>query len=327
MVIERIQEELMMKSLVSVVVPVYNKKKYLRRCIDSILKQQYESLEIILVDDGSFDGSEKICDQYSEIDARVKVVHKNNGGLSSARNKGIEIATGKYIVFIDSDDIVHPEYIERMVSVKEDTKAQIVQCRMKSVSADFKENKVNLQKMRQKILSGKNAILSYEYKVSACAKIFDIELFDSVRFPLGKIYEDEGTYYKIAFQCQRVCLIDSEMYLYVQVPMSITRNNSYNMDFISIGEERIEFFKNVGDEELLQNAYVRFGITLILKHCTLKKRKIDKKIQEQLILIFRDNIKRIEMKKLNIRDFILFTSYRYFPNLIVNILGIIRSNA
>ena len=139
MVIERIQEELMMKSLVSVVVPVYNKKKYLRRCIDSILKQQYESLEIILVDDGSFDGSEKICDQYSEIDARVKVVHKNNGGLSSARNKGIEIATGKYIVFIDSDDIVHPEYIERMVSVKEDTKAQIVQCRMKSVSADFKE--------------------------------------------------------------------------------------------------------------------------------------------------------------------------------------------
>lgn len=315
-----------MKNLVSVIVPVYNKKEYLCSCLDSILKQQYEKMEIILIDDGSFDGSETICDYYSKIDSRVKVFHKENGGISSARNKGIEISTGKYIVFVDGDDIIHPQYIERMVDVKEETKAQIVQCRMKCVPIDFDESQGEIHITGKKILSGKEAILSYEYKVSPCAKIFDAELFNFIRFPIGKVFEDEGTYYKIAFQCEKICLIDSEMYLYVQVPMSITRNKSYNMDFISIAEERIDFFKNVQDEELLQNAYIRFGITLILKHCTFKKRKIDKKIQEQLILRFRENFKSIEMRKLNIRDFILFTSYRCFPNLIANILGILRRN-
>ena len=114
-----------MADLISIIVPVYNVEKYLNRCIDSIVSQTYRTLEIILVDDGSADNSGSICDKYAGKDVRIKVVHKNNGGLGFARNSGLDIATGKYVTFIDGDDYIGKTHIEEMYALIQNTKTDV----------------------------------------------------------------------------------------------------------------------------------------------------------------------------------------------------------
>ena len=118
----------MEKPLISVIVPVYNVKQYLRRCVDSILKQTYENIEIVLIDDGSTDESGAICDRYAQKDVRVKVIHKENGGLSDARNKGMQEARGEYFAFVDSDDYIAKDYIAYLFELIVENKAQISLC-------------------------------------------------------------------------------------------------------------------------------------------------------------------------------------------------------
>lgn len=314
-----------MEPLVSVVVPVYNIKKYLNRCIDSIIVQDYKKLQIIIVDDGSTDGSEEICDNYKNKDNRITVIHQKNGGLSKARNIGIEIATGEYITFIDSDDFVHPCYISFLVKEKLESKSQLVQCSMKSVFGDECKNDLGFSGER-KIISGKEAILSYDYMVSACAKLFDKSLFDDVRYPEGLVYEDEATYYKLAFKCDTVCLTTAELYYYYQSPNSITRNNNINLDFIPVCKERIEFFKNKNDSDLLDNAYERYAVTLMLKYVRCVKIKAEADIKKQLIELYKDNYRFLNKKSINVKFRILLILYRYFPNIIATVIGAFRRN-
>ena len=119
-------EEFEMDKLISIIVPVYNVEKYVAECIESIIKQTYQNLEILLIDDGSTDNSGKICDKYAEKDKRIKIIHKENGGVSSARNLGLDLAQGEYIAFIDSDDFVSNKYIESLYSAIEHKDAEIV---------------------------------------------------------------------------------------------------------------------------------------------------------------------------------------------------------
>ena len=130
-----------MDSLVSVIVPVYKVEKYLSKCLDSIVNQTYKNLEIILVDDGSPDNSGKICDEYAQKDSRIKVIHKENGGLSSARNAGLDIATGEYIAFADSDDSVHLDFVEKLYRAIKEENADIACCSVE----DFIEDKNKIE--------------------------------------------------------------------------------------------------------------------------------------------------------------------------------------
>lgn len=177
----------------SVIVPVYNVEEFLNECVDSILAQSYENMEIILVDDGSSDRSSKICDEYSKSDLRIITLHKSNGGLSSARNAGLEIMTGDYVTFVDSDDvIIGKDTYEKVVdSFKTDSDIDIVQYDVIHKYGTSEANQRNYPfktyKSKEEILNG---YLSNNIHVSCCDKIFKSEIFQDIRFPEKQISED-----------------------------------------------------------------------------------------------------------------------------------------
>lgn len=214
---------------ISVIIPIYNVEKYLTKCLESVINQTYNNLEIILVDDGSTDNSGKICDEFSRIDKRIKVIHKNNGGLSDARNKGIESSTGKYISFIDSDDLVNRNMIEILRKNLLDFDADISICAFKKVTMDKKideevvktNNTVvynNLQAIRE-LLNSDEKVTNHSWN-----KLYKIKLFEKILFPKGKNFEDIATTYKLFEISKKIVYSDFVGYYYYQREFSITGN-------------------------------------------------------------------------------------------------------
>lgn len=233
--------------LVSIIVPVYNVEKYLKRCIDSILSQTYHNLEIILVDDGSTDYSGAICDRYAEQDYRIRVIHKKNGGLSDARNSGLDIAKGDYIAFIDSDDWISDDYVNVLVKALEYGKTQISACSYRKVSGLTKYNEVTGISSSGEleiwtILEAyQHLFLNKKIDCSAWAKLYKHTLFRDIRFPVGKLYEDQFTTYKLFHSSQGVTYIDQEMYFYFNRPESI-QNERFTIRKMDELEANLECF-------------------------------------------------------------------------------------
>lgn len=243
---------------ISIIVPVYNVEKYLKKCIDSIMNQTFKNFELILVDDGSTDGSSNICDEYEKVDKRITVVHKRNGGLSSARNAGIDIANGKYITFIDSDDFVDNRYCEYLYSTIIEYDADIV-------ISDFIR-----YKSKEEILSSDNRIIiSVKDGKSACkelysnsvvkyvvawGKLFKSELVRKHYFLEGKIHEDEFFTYKLYYESNVVVELFNKLYYYRINPNSITMNvfTLKKYDTIDALNERIDYFKKKNELELVK---------------------------------------------------------------------------
>ena len=185
----------MSNPLISVIVPVYNVEKYLKKCIQSIINQTYKNLEIILVDDGSSDNSGKICDEFAQKDNRIKVIHKTNGGLSDARNAGLDVMSGEWVSFVDSDDFVSPYYIENLHYLvnKYDVDMAITSfVRFFNENTKLSSNKISNQEVliHNPDEAIKNMLYGKYYSVSACFKIYKKDLFYNNRFTKGKIYED-----------------------------------------------------------------------------------------------------------------------------------------
>ena len=240
-----------MENKISVIVPIYKVEKYLNRCADSIINQNYRNLEIILVDDGSPDSSGLISDEYARIDPRVRVIHKPNGGLSDARNAGIEIATGDYIGFVDSDDFIHPDMFRDLYELIRKYDADIAQCSYRAVADDTFVDPGDAY--NEKVISNLDALrLIYTgYKVDyvvAWDKLYRRQLFDSIRFPKGKIHEDESTTYKLFYLSGKIAVIDKKYYYYYQSPDSIIRSSFSlkKLHYTDAMEERILFFKEKG---------------------------------------------------------------------------------
>lgn len=212
--------------LVSVIVPVYQVEEYLARCVDSVLSQTHQNLEVILVDDGSRDTSGTICDDYAGKDPRVKVIHKENGGLSSARNAGIDIAAGDYLEFVDSDDWLEPDAVEAMLTLARETGMKVVVGGRWDVSARTGEKKKGLCPPRREILSGVEMVRRIfrwdNCDSSACDKLFHRELFREARFPVGVVCEDIPIMYKIMLDAGRVALLNQPVYNYYHRSGSIT---------------------------------------------------------------------------------------------------------
>ena len=210
---------------VSVIVPVHNVESYLPRCIDSILAQTYTDFELILVDDGSPDRSGAICDEYAAKDSRIRVIHKENGGVSSARNAGLAAAKGDFIGWVDADDIVEKDMYEVMIRVAKLNNADIVQCQHNREnilnnsprSEIFTEMTGTDFVKRIFLMSGAN----YTNQVSLWSKIYRKDLFQDIVFPLGRTYEDEQETYKVCLKANKLIEIPDILYHYVYREHSI----------------------------------------------------------------------------------------------------------
>lgn len=209
---------------VSVVVPVYRVEEYLPSCIESICAQTYENLQIILVDDGSPDGCGQICDSYGEKDSRILVIHKENGGLSDARNAGIRAACGDYFLFVDSDDRITPDYVERLLDLANRYQADIVACDFEEFTEDRTVFRNRISDKREGknqelvVLNREEAVLAWLYRryygVSAWGKLFADRVMDGVWFPKGKLHEDVGTTYKMFLQAETTVYTREKLYGY-----------------------------------------------------------------------------------------------------------------
>lgn len=279
----------MNKEIVSIIIPVYNVEKYIENCIESIVNQTYKNIEIILVDDGSTDKSGSICDKFSKIDNRISVIHKTNGGLSSARNNGLKVCNGKYVTFIDSDDWIKKDFVETMLSIAINSSADLVISGLISKTNydfiddnnnnDYKE--INRIQAIECCLYGEKGI-----DVSACGKLYSKKLFENIVFPEKKLYEDFLIFDEIINASNKIMLTSYCGYFYLQRQGSIM-NSSYNDSryiLISKSEELIKKYKNT-----LFNATVyRYVVN---NYLFLKMVLNDKKHLNELNM-FRQNILR-----------------------------------
>lgn len=216
-----------MDPLVSVIVPVYKVEPYLRKCVDSIIGQTYRNLEIILVDDGSPDNCGCICDEYAEKDSRVKVIHKENGGLSDARNIGMQAMGGEYLAFVDSDDWLDPQAVERLVSAAEGSGADLVIGRCVRVK-DGAERTARRPSGRGSAgeLDAVSAMRQmFRGGCAAWARLYRCDIHAGIEFPIGEINEDEAVVLKVLDRCKKVTIIGETVYYYRCRPESITTSS------------------------------------------------------------------------------------------------------
>ena len=235
--------------MISVVVPVYNVEKYIKKCIDSILNQTYKEFELIIVDDGSSDSSGLICDEYSNIDEHIKVFHKKNGGLSDARNYGIIKSSGEYITFVDSDDFIAPQMIEMLYKKLSENNCDISICDpvhcFENDSAEFELAN------RTMILNSEKAIEKLFYQksflTSAWGKLYKKELFANLKFPVGMLFEDSAIMYKLFERANNICYFSAKLYGYLHRESSITtsRFSERDFDILKITHEIIDHYSDV----------------------------------------------------------------------------------
>lgn len=266
----------MRENLVSIVIPIYNVEEFLRECLETVINQTYKNLEIILSDDGSTDGCPQICDEYQKRDNRIKVIHKKNGGLSDARNAGIEIATGQYISFIDSDDFIELDMIEYLYHLIQVVDADFSCCQRKNINENGIEIP-NTAVYSNNVIRGndecmKGFFMNPGIDTVAWGKLYRIDLFKTIRYPYGKYHEDVYTTYKVIAESNCISIGFEKKYYYRLRKVSIS-NSSFKMrhlDAIEANIERSRFImKNYPELKIYANA----GIIYATNQCVLKLSK------------------------------------------------------
>lgn len=240
--------------LISIIVPVYNVSSYLPRCIDSILAQTYDNFELYLVDDGSTDESGRLCDEAAGKDQRIKVIHKPNGGQSSARNMALDVMSGEYVTFADSDDYLDAGYLEYLYGLLRNNDAEISISAHYYVDEEGKETGRSGSKTELMTFTGVEAVRDQCYQKNVdnfvWGKLYKAELFDDVRFPEGKIYEELGTNYRLYLKCSKIVLGNGSFYRYVQRKGSTMHieYSSRKMDRIDMSETLLNDIGDISDE-------------------------------------------------------------------------------
>ena len=243
-----------MEEKLSVIVPIFNKEKYLKKCINSITNQTYTNLDILLINDGSTDSSEQICNEYAACDKRIRVISTENRGAAIARNSGIELAAGKYFSFIDADDFINDTYYETMIDSIKTNDAEIVECGVERVEENkeyffpIKTNNIRTMNREEALveLYGKNDE-EHVKTVIMCNKLFKRELFDDISYIPGRVIDDETIIYKLISKSNRIVELYDTLYAYVQSSNSVMRKD-FSMkrldDSIDVYNECIEFFES-----------------------------------------------------------------------------------
>lgn len=257
-------------AFVSIIVPVYNVEEYLLPCIKSILDQTYPNFELLLVDDGSTDGSGAICDDAMSADPRIQVFHKRNGGLSDARNYGMRLAQGKYITFIDSDDTVTPDFLSILVAKAEAQNADIVQCNFA-----LREEDLHKGTQSELLCDGRDGLRRFLVRdtvyVAACGKLYKRELFQDITFPIGRINEDHCTVYKTIYRSNRIMCIDYALYWHRMRAGSImhTPFSEKNLELANVADEIRQFLGDEQDFFRQEIDYYEYKTAMILLNALL----------------------------------------------------------
>lgn len=239
---------------ISVIVPVYKVEDYLRRCVDSILNQTYRDFELILVDDGSPDDCGAICDEYAAGDSRVVALHRENGGLSAARNTGLDWAfahsDSRWLTFIDSDDWVHPQYLERLHQAATTYSLELVACKYQNVEEFIPEYPRMEGEVHPELCTMEQFDQLGE---AACIKIYAKELFHDVRFPVGRLHEDVFVTYQVAYFAKKKGVLPETLYYYYLRPGSITNTvmtPKRMTDIMDAMNQRVAFYREYGEKKL-----------------------------------------------------------------------------
>ena len=248
-----------MEPLISVIVPVYKVENYLGRCVESLLAQTYENIEIILVDDGSPDTCPVMCDEYAKKHEKIRVIHQENKGLSGARNTGIDNAKGEYLAFVDSDDLWSPHFLESLYKALKENDADIAQCRWEYMHGDELKEAYDAD-AKTVCFTGREMLANLyiqtgAYYVVAWNKLYKKELFENIRYPEGRIHEDEATTYKLFDLAKKCVFVDNALYGYYvgSGGTSITRNgfNLKKLDWRTANKERVQYFIEKDYKELV----------------------------------------------------------------------------
>lgn len=282
-----------MKDLISIIVPVYNVEDYVLRCLDSLINQSYEQIEIILVDDGSTDKSGKICDEFKKRDERIRVFHKKNGGLSSARNYGIKKAKGDKIAFVDSDDYVKKDLILDLYEEMQGKGADIVVCGYNDVIPE------------KATLSGKEAtvrLLTKQENIDIISwnKLYKKKLFvkNDIYFPEGKKHEDTLTTYKLMSKAGKVSYIDKSLYVYVERKGSITASEKVEERLLmreKAAMEAIDYFDDNKDLKAAAEICLLWAKYNFLNYAL--KNEIDEKYEKEAFIWLKQNVANYKNNK------------------------------
>lgn len=287
---------------ISIIVPIYNVEKYLDKCIKSIVNQSFKNLEIILVDDGSLDICPAICDEWTKKDYRIKVIHKENGGLSDARNAGLSVASGDYIAFVDSDDYIEPDMYEMLLKVAIDNNCDIVSCKLRMVY----KNDINLianddtgEVIYYSTEDAMSALIDDKIRQVVWNKLYKADIIKNIPFDVGKYHEDEFWSYQAIGNATKIATIDYTGYNYLQRSGSIM-GNGYSLkrlDAVDAKSLRLEYLdKNF--PVLSQQGLINLIFTCIY-HGQLSLKYLDKKDKK----IALNKLKKIIKKSISVLSF------------------------
>ena len=287
------------KEKVSIIVPVYNVENYLNRCVDSLLKQTYKNLEIILVDDGSSDNSVNVCEEYLRRDDRIVLYKKENGGQSSARNYGLDKMTGQFVMFVDSDDWIHEKTIEIMLIHLLKEKADIVCCGIMLTDGEKTYNSMFQNKKKIRILNNEDTMITFlkndGTSSNVVARIYKKEIFEGERFEEGRPFEAAAISYRLLAKVSKTIFIDEAYYFYFQRPGSTMgrRDIKIRLDELKAADERYKYIKKHYKKEIAEIAFAEYVFDMVhVRQCFIRDGYNDKYIQK-----FIDYIQK-EKKKL-----------------------------
>ncbi len=306
--------------IISVIIPAYNVEEYLERTLKSVREQSYRDLEIIIVDDGSTDSTGRIADRAAEEDKRIRVIHQENGGVSKARNTGLDAVTGDLIAFVDSDDHCRENMLEILYADMEETGAELVVCAHEEGPETFSGKISEKTELKEYMDTEKFMMLFNEHKdesVVLWGKLYKRELFEGLRFPEGKIHEDEYLAHYILERSGLVTYDPRAMYYYYKRPVSITTDHfsKKRLDCIPALTDRISFFEKQGKDILLHGAYVDFLKRFQYYYYGIKHHyPEDRKSYEELFSMYGDYYRR-SYGLLSLLEKLRFGLFIYFPGL------------
>ncbi|WP_026503729.1 glycosyltransferase family 2 protein [Butyrivibrio sp. NC3005] len=312
--------------LITIIVPVYQAEGFVGRCLQSIANQEYSNFRVLMIDDCSKDRSKQICQSWADKDSRFELISlKKNGGIANARNIGLEHVnySDSYIAFVDSDDYLHPQYFSYLHSLLKEYDADFSWC---GVHNTFEKEKLDFEELPKEdniyTLTGKQLLLREDLRIMysmVWGKLFKSFLWKNIRFDTSyKYYEDGATTFKAIYNARKVVVTSKKLYNYYYSENSSTRseyNSKRIMDGIGTETDKIAFYKEKGEEELIEMAYVAYLNTLLKSYIRVRFEKYDKEMCQKIRSMYISNYKRVlKNNSLKYTQRLKYIIYRFFPN-------------
>lgn len=308
---------------ISIVVPIYKVELYIKKCIENLIRQTYKNIEIILVDDGSPDNCGKICDEYAKKDTRITVIHKTNGGLSDARNAGIHIATGEYVMLVDSDDFIELNSCEELVKIINKTQADIIAFKKANIFEDGKEQRTeDTEKYKEYTNSEAYVELIYgrNFEITAWSRIYKKNILKKIPFPVGVLSEDFAIAHKLFMSSNKIVFYDKTLYNYFIRNNSIMGNISRNhaIDLYNITNEVFKFQKKNFKEHILKIKTVHYNNLMKISYF-LKNMKQDRETKK-ILKECEKKLREVKYGEVELKTKIALFLFKHNKKLFMNIM-------